>query len=229
MLDFFEKYSDRITPEPMSGCWLWIGSWTTSGYGNLTRYNRSFYAHRCAYESRHGIGSADNLVVRHKCDNPCCCNPDHLEIGTPADNCADAWARGRMQPVRGEKSGRSILTEQEVIAMRQMAADGVPICDIAEATGHNRKRVEYAVRGLSWQHLPGAVPFPRKKPPTPPALWGERAPNARLSDQAVEEIRSLRRSGHTCREIAEQYGIAEGTVFAIMAGRTRSRPSAPRC
>jgi hypothetical protein len=125
MHDFMSKYWDRIFPDPMSGCYLWAGG-SSSGYGHITRCKKQYLAHRCAFESVHGERSADGLVVRHKCDNKLCVNPDHLEIGTHKDNTADAWRRGR---VGGQFKARELhpsskLTSDDVADIRTALSRG---------------------------------------------------------------------------------------------------------
>lgn len=77
-------------------CLEWSGA-KTRGYGSRRYKGRTVYAHRLAYCEAHGLGLEDiaGQVVRHKCDNPPCCNPDHLELGTQAENVQDSLDRGR--------------------------------------------------------------------------------------------------------------------------------------
>ena len=81
------------------GCWLWRGETNNQGYGRFPIYRDGrrirLLSHRVAYLLAHGHEPTDNLVLRHTCDTPSCCNPGHLEIGTQADNMRDARERGR--------------------------------------------------------------------------------------------------------------------------------------
>ncbi|WP_419146536.1 HNH endonuclease signature motif containing protein [Pseudomonas nitroreducens] len=81
-------------------CWEWTGSKDGHGYGTLSAGGGRppQKAHRIAFEMAHGPIPA-GLVVRHKCDNPGCVNPNHLEVGTQKDNSADMVARGRLNPI----------------------------------------------------------------------------------------------------------------------------------
>lgn len=78
-------------------CIIWTGAQTTLGYGVRTHNKRRTYVHRIAYCAANGLSISDieGKVVRHKCDTPSCHNPEHLEIGTQADNMRDMRSRNR--------------------------------------------------------------------------------------------------------------------------------------
>lgn len=80
-----------------AGCWEWRGARNELGYGTLTLHRKGLYnarVHRLMHERFVGP-IPDGMVIRHKCDNPPCSNPDHLELGTKADNTQDMMERGR--------------------------------------------------------------------------------------------------------------------------------------
>ncbi len=88
-----ERFESKIRVTP--GCWHWTAAALPRGYGRFGLPNRKVaLAHRMSYELY--VGSIpDGMVVRHRCDTPSCVNPDHLELGTQADNVADMMLRGR--------------------------------------------------------------------------------------------------------------------------------------
>lgn len=80
------------------GCWEWTGNRNSLGYGRVSRRLngklKSFYAHRVSFQLSFGP-IPEGLEVCHKCDNPCCVRPDHLWLGTQAENNRDRHLKGR--------------------------------------------------------------------------------------------------------------------------------------
>ena len=99
-----ERFDQYVYPDPNSGCFIWAGGSDRRGYGKFTYGSRvdgsrqQVLAHRYAYERVHGPVPA-KLHICHKCDTPCCVNPEHLFLGTNADNLRDMSAK-----CRGRKS-----------------------------------------------------------------------------------------------------------------------------
>lgn len=83
-------------------CWEFTGKPNEGGYGHVRYYGRTVGAHRVAWETATGIVPPPEMDVCHTCDNPPCCNPAHLFLGTHADNNADRHAKGRtVMPTNG--------------------------------------------------------------------------------------------------------------------------------
>ena len=143
-------------------CWLWTACLDRKGYGRFGMPERGWIAaHRYAYILANGP-IPDGLHVLHRCDNRRCVNPDHLWLGTNADNVADRVAKGRTsrnhvtpeQQVRGERHGMVRLREADVIAIREAVANGVRQCELAARYDVSRPTINLIVKRKNWRHVP---------------------------------------------------------------------------
>lgn len=93
------------------------------------------------------------LFVCHRCDVRGCVNPDHLFVGTAADNSRDRNAKGRAARKIGALNGRAVLTEEQVIEIRRRSRAGHRYADMAKDYGVNAEAVSFAARGVTWAHV----------------------------------------------------------------------------
>ena len=116
----FERFKAFVYDDTPDGCWVWIGSTYWHGYGSFSiARSTNTYAHRWAFE--HFIGPIPKgLKVLHLCDGRTCVNPDHLFLGTQADNIHDMWAKGRQKtPFKsGQANIRCRLTDEQIRQIR---------------------------------------------------------------------------------------------------------------
>lgn len=95
------RFEEKYTPEPNTGCWLWMGGVGGGGYGTF-HYDSERLAHRVSYLMHRG--TIGDLCVLHVCDVPLCVNPDHLFLGTYVDNAVDCLRKGRHARYNAKKS-----------------------------------------------------------------------------------------------------------------------------
>ena len=139
-----------------NGCWEWIST-TKNGYGVFESGSITMVAlkskkrggHQVSYEAYKGV-IPKGLVVRHTCDNPLCINPDHLILGTQAQNVADREERGRRKNINGEQIGTAKLTENDVLAIR---ASDLSDAELASAYNVHKTTIWLIKSGKSWKHL----------------------------------------------------------------------------
>ena len=91
-----EKFEERISPEPMSGCWLWTAGVDEKGYGLFRVNGITHRAHRYAFKAVKGP-IPEGYMIDHTCSVRCCVNPDHLEAVTGQENAMRTVRRGRHQ------------------------------------------------------------------------------------------------------------------------------------
>ena len=141
------------TVNPETGCFEWQMSRKEKGYGQAGGGRR---AHRIAWERAYGP-IPEGMQVLHRCDNPPCVNPEHLFLGTNADNRADSVMKDR--PARGERVRSARLTAEDVLAIRHLywltrSSLGRPSQqEIADVFGVARTTVQAVVEGRTWRHL----------------------------------------------------------------------------
>jgi len=158
VVNWRERLWRHISPEPMSGCWLWTASETQFGYGQINYKRRPERAYRLAWLLYRGEIPRGALVC-HKCDNPPCCNPDHLFLGTHQDNCDDRERKGRSRPPLGERHAHARLTAADVLRIRALAGTRT-LESLAEEYGVWNSTIYRAQSGKIWKHLPGATRTP---------------------------------------------------------------------
>ena len=113
-----ERLWARVAKGGPDDCWPWLGYCRQNGHGAIARGRRGEGldgTHRVAWESANGP-IPDGLIVRHTCDNPPCCNPAHLLVGTQADNIRDAVERGRL--AREFRMPHTVLSDADVAFIR---------------------------------------------------------------------------------------------------------------
>lgn len=143
---------DRIKVDPKTGCWEWKQSRHRMGYGYAWCANKSIRAHRLSYLVHIGP-IPKGACVLHRCDNPPCCNPDHLWAGTQAENLADMATKGRSAKMRGDSCGMAKLDAADVRAIRALLADGALLHrEIAVQFGVSRTTISSIKTGKRWSY-----------------------------------------------------------------------------
>jgi hypothetical protein len=157
-LSLREKFLAKVCPEPASGCWLWQGLVRPDGYGAACFQGKERGAHRVAWMLFRGE-IAQGMVVCHKCDVRACVNPEHLFLGTAADNARDMTEKGRNR--LGEKHGSSKLTAKQVRRIKAMLAeDWMYMSEIAREFGVSQTTIRAIKTGKTWRRVP--VPTPKR-------------------------------------------------------------------
>ena len=136
---------------PDDECWEYQGFLNHDGYGQIRDHDRKTRrVHRLMYEACCEPLSP-NQVVRHTCDNPACCNPNHLVVGTQADNVQDCIDRGRFPDRAGEANGRAKLTSQLVSDIRKIYSSGMWSYGLlAQLFDINRSTIAHVIKRTSW-------------------------------------------------------------------------------
>jgi HNH endonuclease len=150
----------RVTVGSPDECWLWTHRFCARGYGVFIIDDKDVIASRVAYYLYYGIDPTGKLVC-HKCDNPPCCNPAHLFLGTDADNVHDMLAKGRASVgekhyahINPERSPARILTREQVLQIRALRKlTGRSHKSIAKDFGVCRTAIVAVINRRTWKHI----------------------------------------------------------------------------
>jgi len=143
-------------------CWPWTRMTSRNGYGLLveSHHGRRVLAHRLSYEIHSGAPIPGGLFVCHRCDNPPCCNPAHLFLGTQSDNAHDMWNKRRgyvrgpgSRAAKGSRVGGAKLRESDVPEIRAARQSGLRLKEIASRHGVSEATVSMIVNGKTWRHV----------------------------------------------------------------------------
>lgn len=154
---------DKIQIKEPDDCWDWTAGMDKYGRGRFKLAGDTYFAPRLVWKVVYGTDPLNQLVC-HSCDNPSCCNPAHLFLGTDADNHADRCSKGRGP--RGTANGRCKLSEHDVMQI-YLASSDESHESIGQRFGVSRTAVRLIREGQTWTHitqerLPGSVfDFPR--------------------------------------------------------------------
>lgn len=243
-IERFNRMVDRDGPtirEELGPCWVWTGSTTQFGHGQFlvrlteSRMSKKYSghgAHRIAWSiANNGKAIPDGLLVRHRCDNPPCVRPSHLELGTFADNMRDMYERGRA--MIGERHGSAKLTDANVLAIcADFAQNGTAIQELARRFGVTDMTVHDILKGRAWRHITGGDPVQPPAELSPEerarraavagprnAIKGEASHKARLTADQVRQLCSEHLAGEGPSELAARYDISPTAVLLILRGK----------
>jgi hypothetical protein len=178
--DLAARFRAKVSSRPALGCWLWQGKLSTSGYGQLSVEGGRRGAHRISWVLAHGP-IPNGLHVLHRCDTPPCVNPEHLFLGTHADNMHDCALKGRTaagnrngtrthpeslrrgdehgmrrhpdRAPRGSRNGQARITEEDVRQLRGQQALGATMAALAIAFGISPRQIRDILRRVAWGHV----------------------------------------------------------------------------
>ncbi len=146
-----DRFWSKVQKGGEDDCWLWTGATQKFGYGYLANTRRcgAYKAHRLSYELN--IGEIPNgMCVCHKCDNPPCVNPNHLFLGTIADNNEDKRLKGRIEDRSNEANSNSKLNFDLAQQIRELYKTGLSQTKIAKIFGVSQNAISNVVNNIRW-------------------------------------------------------------------------------
>ena len=145
MTTYDRLYSKLI--ETAEGCWEFTGARDSKGYGRIWHIDNTIMAHRASWLVHNG-DIPTGLFVLHKCDNPPCCNPDHLFLGTADDNTKDMMNKGRHKAIRN-----SILKEDQVREIKDLLQQGISRRELCARYGVSFGAIDAIKHNRNWRDI----------------------------------------------------------------------------
>lgn len=159
ILSVADRFWPKVDRSGDAECWPWKGGLYTTGYG---RFSSKGLAHWSVHTGAHRVawalvndGVRPDGCVCHTCDNPVCCNPGHLFLGSHRDNAMDRAAKGR--GARGSRSPFAKLSDSTVAEMRQKRFEGRSYASLATEYGVSKSTAERTCHGKLWSHAAGPL------------------------------------------------------------------------
>ena len=139
-------------------CWEWSGAKKPKGYGNVRVNKKYLLAHRVAFELATGIEIPKGLMACHMCDNPSCCNPSHLMLGTLKSNTYDMLIKGRQgfhkNKAIGERNNQCKLNPEKIIKIRHLHfEEGYTLKKISGIFGVSPTSIGAIINNKTWRHV----------------------------------------------------------------------------
>ena len=147
-----ERLWEKVVKGSREQCWEWTGNKLPRGYGIMSAGKRgsgNVYVHRLSYELSYGE-IPRGMLVCHRCDNPSCVNPNHLFVGTNADNAADKASKNRCNSPVGVKNGNAKLDDESV---RFIRGSTETYAALAAKYGVSQQVIFCAKKGRTWKHV----------------------------------------------------------------------------
>jgi hypothetical protein len=152
-----KRFEDKFIKKDEKSCWIWVGA--SCGkyikYGSFRINGTTDKPHRIMYRIHKGQ-IPEGLWICHTCDNSLCINPNHLFLGTPADNAHDRDKKGRQVAMKGEEHGMSKLTQKSIIEIkasmhRFITAYHKLEINLAKKYGVTKTTIRDVRRGKTWK------------------------------------------------------------------------------
>ena len=212
-----QRFFSKIKISGPDDCHEWGFCRNADGYGVWRLRSVDYISTRVAYFISTGL-QPGNLRVCHHCDNPSCCNPRHLFLGTSKDNSQDMVKKGRS--CKGSSHGCSILTEDDVFEIRELHAKGeLTQQQIADKFNVTNGSVSQIILCKTWQHTirPKDLEIVKARRAKGNLFAGESQSQAILKNEDVLRIREMYAAGGWSHaRIGKLFGVHGGTIGGIV-------------
>jgi len=151
-LSYMDRFWSKVDKRGPDDCWEWTAYRAHFGHGRIRIDGISEGSHRVAWELTHGP-IPEGMCVLHACDNPPCCNPSHLWLGTQSENIKDMYRKKRGRELHGEAINTAKLTAAEVTTMRALNTKGFSYSRLGREYGVTKQNARHICLRITWKHV----------------------------------------------------------------------------
>lgn len=203
------RFWSKVQSGDENECWNWMCGRLISGYGMFYLQRKNLKSHRVAWALSNNDNPGDHLVC-HRCDNPRCCNPAHLFLGSHSDNIQDMLAKNRGNFASGDRHGSRTRPESRATGDRN-GSRTKPECIPRGETHWSKFR--------PWDVARGEKHGSKTRPDR--VVRGERKWSAKLTEDRVREIRRKKaHEGSSLDELAAEYNMSKTAIALLVRRKT---------
>lgn len=216
--DVEERFWSKVKfPENPDDCWEWTAYKDKDGYGKFSINGEMFSAHVLSYGYYYGSIKDRRLLTLHTCDNRGCVNPNHLFLGTNADNVRDMVNKNRQ--AKGSQHGSAILTEEDVDEILAGIEFGKckSVSDICQVYSTEYNTINGILRGKNWRYHTSKKYTDQQLLQLKNKIRIGTGP--KLDETQVKQIKIMLQQNIPARVIASQFGVVTNTIYDIRSSK----------
>lgn len=211
-----QRFWRKIDKREEDDCWIWKGAISNNRYGHMNYDGKDEYSHRLCYMISYGE-IPENMEVCHNCNNPLCCNPRHLCIGTHQDNMRYMVDTGRS--TKGEKHPNHLLTEEEIDQIRDKyskSKDKIKQSDLAMMYEVSTHAISDVICNKTWKddNYVRTVSYEHQQ------RLGDINGSSKLTWEKVRQIRQKHKNRIRSDYLAKEFNVSNGCISLIINNKT---------
>jgi len=152
----YKFWSKVLLKANTSLCWEWGGAKNIKGYGQFSLKKNGILTSEKSHRESYRLSKGEipkNIMVCHSCDNPSCCNPNHLFLGTNSENMKDMYKKGRGNDLKGENNKLSKIKNDDISEIFLLYSQGFNFAEIGRKFNVSYVCIANIIKRKTWKHI----------------------------------------------------------------------------